>query len=1057
MSVIYKRSEREREWDTTSARGSGAGYTTVRRYKVPDHSLEEDTYESEMRLVHRSRDDFDDRRSVKDYVIERHQEPAREVRHYHYTEREREVSPQRSEYRIQREYERSPSPARTEIRISRDYERDREIFPREQQPYELEKYSRSTEYFRPEPIPQPQPQPIYIRNEAPQPMQMQMQPIIIREEAPQPIIIRERIQEPAYELVERTTEEDRQVVRPRQEEDYYYERRVKEIDRGSRYDERYADEREYDHRWGDKNYYSDDDVYIHKEKDTWGGSETRTKRDVAAGALAGVAAGQIIRHHRKRKGEAPGGSIGNALGYGTLGAKIATEADRVMEADRALGEAEDDPGPSQQLGLTGGGIAVQIKVALKVESTVVIRYTPIARPEVEAGAAAGTEAVRTVADDDEALRHLMAGAAVEVRVEQAKRRDRKKAEKEAERRREDDSAYSTGTYSPYDSPTPSTAHPNDSRFFPETNYFPPPPSAPVDHNPNNPYPPYNPADYPPPPSAYEPNHPSHFVNPPHEDLHLGNPYAPQHHQQHEPYYGQPRRGGDNVSAPVPDYGGKEHYNFASARGPVDEPRSPSPTPTEEKSVKFDLSPQEEPSREPSREPSPDSEREHRHKDDHSHNRHRRRKDDDRSDISRESGRAPKRRHRSESPASDASDATIELPPRFDEHGRRQPEDPLAKQLENEKPHLHTRSRIPSTTPSYRSQIDFPCSAHLITHWHYVLVDMLALRCFSFFAAMLTVAVSAATAEPSFPPCTGGSIYFTAHTADSLLFQNPDLYHDVFVFKCITTVVLTADSGGEAANHTRVLELERGLENAYRFMSNVSVGDADETQSARCNTPMITHNGTKQQIAATNDTTVQIGEHTISASSLLGRSNVQILYLRLPQSGYFGKGYEAYSEESLARLYNADIPHITTTDGKANYSVQQLKDIIATIIRSRQANDIRMLNYFEALNTNGEGDQLDHTDRLVSAKLVMNAMEDVGFDGNVKVYASDSLRMLRNNLNVPDCIKKADTFFEYAKYDPDMCQSLDECSQRRQNLDVSKAKYAEVDHVAEFLQREYYVE
>jgi hypothetical protein len=29
-------------------------------------------------------------------------------------------------------------------------------------------------------------------------------------------------------------------------------------------------------------------------------------------------------------------------------------------------------------------------------------------------------------------------------------------------------------------------------------------------------------------------------------LHLGNPYAPQHQQQHEPYYGQPRRGGDNV-------------------------------------------------------------------------------------------------------------------------------------------------------------------------------------------------------------------------------------------------------------------------------------------------------------------------------------------------------------------------------------------------------------------------------------------------------------------------------------------------------------------------------
>jgi predicted metal-dependent hydrolase len=35
------------------------------------------------------------------------------------------------------------------------------------------------------------------------------------------------------------------------------------------------------------------------------------------------------------------------------------------------------------------------------------------------------------------------------------------------------------------------------------------------------------------------------------------------------------------------------------------------------------------------------------------------------------------------------------------------------------------------------------------------------------------------------------------------------------------------------------------------------------------------------------------------------------------------------------------------------------------------------------------------------------------------YASDSLRHLQNNLNTRDYIKKVDTFFEYAKHDPDM--------------------------------------
>ncbi|CAN9344718.1 unnamed protein product [Alternaria alternata] len=866
MSVIYKRSEREREWDTTSARGSGAGYTTVRRYKVPDHSLEEDTYESEMRLVHRGRDDFEDRRSVKDYVIERHQEPAREVRHYHYTEREREVSPQRSEYRIQREYERSPSPARTEIRISRDYERDREIFPREQQPYELEKYSRSTEYFRPEPIPQPPPQPIYIRNEAPQPMQMQMQPIIIREEAPQPIIIRERIQEPAYELVERTTEEDRQVARPRHEEDYYYERRVKEIDRGGRYDERYADEREYDHRWGDKNYYSDDDVYIHKEKDTWGGSETRTKRDVAAGALAGVAAGQIIRHHRKRKGEAAGGNIGNALGYGTLGAVSAVALDRFNNRDRSRSVSSERGRGSRrgksrhrsksrvkELGtlaaLAGVGALAYAagqrnknKTAVKEETVTVIedrhrsrsrhggrsrsrksrgrhrsvsavgsdrgrsrstskhldpehrnnraaqvglataavaglaarsrsksrkrkgkrspsrirQGVPIAAAGVAGAAVTGLYEKRkakkearaasrsksrsrsrsrsvlsrltgrsrsrrgsTVSEPvlveyggdpvytdrparsrsrsrsrDRSRSHrsrrrrsssssdgrsrsrsksrartvaetaAVAGVAGLAAHEAAKRRDRKKAEKEAERRREDDSAYSTGTYSPYDSPTPSTAHPNDSRFFPESNYFPPSPYCSSRPQPKQPIPSVQSGRLSSPLQA----HMSQII---HRSLST----------HRTKIYISAIRMLLNINSNMnPTM--VSHDVGVTITGPVDEPRSPSPTPTEEKSVKFDLNPQEEPPREPSREPSPDSDREHRHRDDHSHKRHRRRKDDDRSDITRESGRARKRRHRSESPGSDASDATIELPPRFDERGRQQPEDPLAKQLES---------------------------------------------------------------------------------------------------------------------------------------------------------------------------------------------------------------------------------------------------------------------------------------------------------------------------------------------------------------------------------------
>ncbi|KAF2031103.1 hypothetical protein EK21DRAFT_100033 [Setomelanomma holmii] len=815
MSVIYKEREREREWDTTSRNGPQS-YTTVRRYKVPDHSLEQDTYESEMKLVHRGgRNEFDDRRSVrdfderrsvvddrrsfiddrrstKDYVVE-----DREVREYRYNDRapsplptppgwesrDRDVR----EYRIERKVERSPSPHRDtrEIRIQREYERD--LQPQREDQYSLEKYSRDIEYFREPERQQSQPQSIYIRNEAPPPQQpviiREREPVIIREreEVVQPIIIRERAPEPAYELIERSeVQQERQVARPREEQDYYYERRVKEVDRGGRHEERYVDERERGRdRFGDRNYYSDDDaVYIHKEKDTWG-SETHAKRDVAAGALAGIAAGQIVRHHRKRKGEEPGGNIGNALGYGALGAASAVALDKFNNRDRSRSVSPDrgrgrrgshGRGRSKSRVRELGALAAIAGVGAlayaagrknkdKGTTTVVEEHRHRSRSRRSKSRRGSSRRGRsrsvTVIETDggrsrsrSSSKHLdpkhrnnktaqvgLASAAVAGLVQHRRSKSRKRegrsrsriregvpvaaagvtgaaitglrrpllallvwqltrlpnAEIARRRRRsarndytelssgEEDSAYSTGSYSPYDSPRTSTAHPGDSRFFPETNYFPPPPTAPVDHN--APYPPYNPADYPPPPSTiYEPGHPSGFVHPPQEDLNPGNPYAHPPPQQHDAYYGQPRRPDDNVSASAPVASGNEHV-FASARDRVSEPESPSPLQLRERTVQFDLNP-----RGPSREPSPEKDKDKRDEsedsDEGEHRRHRRRrKDDERSDSTRESGRQRKRHHRDDDAGND-SDATIDLPPRFDEHGRRGPDDPMADKLES---------------------------------------------------------------------------------------------------------------------------------------------------------------------------------------------------------------------------------------------------------------------------------------------------------------------------------------------------------------------------------------
>lgn len=176
-------------------------------------------------------------------------------------------------------------------------------------------------------------------------------------------------------------------------------------------------------------------------------------------------------------------------------------------------------------------------------------------------------------------------------------------------------------------------------------------------------------------------------------MNYGNPYAP-HHQQPDPHY-QTRRPEDNVSAPAPANFGNEHITFASARGGwrpmpahvidrdtnglldrVNEPETPSPSQAKEKTVQFDLNPQEE----PSRETTPD--REHESREDRHERRHKRHHDDDDLSRSTKDSRSSRNRHRrDDSPGSDASDATVELPRRFDDLGRKKADDPLADKLE----------------------------------------------------------------------------------------------------------------------------------------------------------------------------------------------------------------------------------------------------------------------------------------------------------------------------------------------------------------------------------------
>ncbi|KAF9695162.1 hypothetical protein EKO04_006749 [Ascochyta lentis] len=311
--------------------------------------------------------------------------------------------------------------------------------------------------------------------------------------------------------------------------------------------------------------------------------------------------------------------------------------------------------------------------------------------------------------------------------------------------------------------------------------------------------------------------------------------------------------------------------------------------------------------------------------------------------------------------------------------------------------------------------------------------MYSLRLLCTHLLLLAAAALLSTANPTSSHafnCNGGSLYFTAHPADVFLYQNPDLFHDLYVYRCVTTVVFTSGDRGIVGNHSR--SLEQGMEAAYSWMS----GDDASWQTD----------------------TLRIGENDVKFSTHSEAANMQIVYLRLPDGGPAGRGYEVNGGESLPKLYKGDIETITTIDGNATYTLASLGNLIAAILYESNATDVRVLDYKTGI-PDDEDARSDHADHVVSARLVVDIMKREKSKATLQGYAGSFARRFDSNLNETglDFKRKVGAFLKYAEYDQHMCQSYDECLNNLKD-DVQHRLFQDHDvlYAAEALEREYYV-
>ena len=327
--IVYRTTTRDRDdFDDSRSvisrsgpRDSGA-YTTRKVYRIPaeDQIDRFSAYGSNQ-----------DRDRIETRIARRERTPEaqveRRVIRIEHREPEPEPEPEPGPRRYQTEYRYEP------------HRRD-----------DLERYSRSVEYFsRPDP-----PQPIIIRQE---PQQIIIQealrpPVVISPPPPQEedfqVIRREEVVR--SEVGHRSDTQrsqagtERQIARrpkpneDEEEEDYYYERRVRQVARDDEEGHRRR-HRERDVSPGDSisqhgrdrgRYDSDSSYeYVRKEiRDDFSDDEHHHRRHLAEGAAVGLGAAELLRHHRKKQDGEEGsrhGRVGRDVGAAALGA-IGAEA-----------------------------------------------------------------------------------------------------------------------------------------------------------------------------------------------------------------------------------------------------------------------------------------------------------------------------------------------------------------------------------------------------------------------------------------------------------------------------------------------------------------------------------------------------------------------------------------------------------------------------------------------------------------------------------------------------------------------------------------------------------
>ena len=241
-----------------------------------------------------------------------------------------------------------------------------------------------------------------------------------------------------------------------------------------------------------------------------------------------------------------------------------------------------------------------------------------------------------------------------------------------------------------------------------------------------------------------------------------------------------------------------------------------------------------------------------------------------------------------------------------------------------------------------------------------------------------------------------SLYVVAHADDPILFQSPDLLHDLDSGQPVRTVVLTAGDVGRGKRHWS--SREAGMMTAYAKLAGLP-------NSWRA-------------------TTLRINGHRVAEYAMTARSNVVVDFLRLPDGGWpDGDGTSTYGYYSLQKLWNGSPATLAAVDKLESYTKDTLTGTLAAIMQLARPANINVQDY---VGTFGDG---DHADHHASAYFAVAADESYRAVHILHGYAGYAAADMPANVSGKDLAAKTASFYAYVRFDPLVCQSPAQCARK----------------------------